>query len=225
MNEVIEVLTVEEYELKNELEKVIDEELHTIESSIETLSRALREYRDKELYRAEYATFEECAANKFNIGRSRAQQLIAYGKTIDALEGLPLPEGYKELPTEGVFRPISKSTIPDDVKREVYVAAVEEAAAEKKPVTGKLIKEKLTELTTEPLPPPPPAVAQKPEYILLLGKVTPSIERVIELLHKANCAKLVTEVYPGCDYDVSQFMDVKNRIEDVIAKYNEGRDE
>lgn len=224
MSEVIEILTFEEFELKNALEEVITGELQVIEASVVTLSRALTEYRDKKLYRDEYSSFAECAAKKFGIGRSRAQQLIACGKTIDALEGLPLPEGYGETPTEGQLRPISKAGIPDEDKRKVYSAAVEQAASEQKPVTGKLIEEKLAELTTQP-PPPQPEVSQKPEYILMLEKIVPSLDRVVELLYNSNREKGVGDVYPGYDDDITALVAVNNRIEDVLAEYNEGHDE
>jgi len=77
MSDIIEILTVEEDELKSEFEIVIHEAFVSIDNLILSLCRAFKEYRDKELYRAEYATFAECAAQKFKIGRSRAQQLIA----------------------------------------------------------------------------------------------------------------------------------------------------
>lgn len=230
MSDIIEVLTVDEDELKAELENVIFEELKTIDSAIVSLSRALREYRDKELYRDEFGTFAECAAQKFKIGRSRAQQLIACGQTVEALVGLPLPEGYTAEPTEGQVRAISKASIPDEVKREVYAAAVEEAADKEKPLTGAMVAKKLEEVTRSKLPepketPPTPIVPKrKPGYILLLGKA----------LEYANGATLAMEEALKCSPDsIFDYLDGTcrgfnasvDKITNILASYNEDVDE
>lgn len=55
--------------------------------------RALAEIRDAQLYRAEFATFEEYVLARFRFSRPRAYQLIDYAAAAGEFEaqGLPLP--------------------------------------------------------------------------------------------------------------------------------------
>lgn len=139
MNEIIESpLTESELELKAELEASIEEGL----SSLERLARDLAEYRDLRLYRDEYASWEECVLKKWNMRRSRVQQLLAAAATSELVNELDIPDEYKT-PSEGQLRPISKKKIPDEEKKQAYSAAVAESIETGKPLTGAMVEEKL----------------------------------------------------------------------------------
>lgn len=72
-------LSAEETKRKNEIEKKIAE----IDTKTENLElkkcELLDEYRDAKLYRADYATFEECALKVFGLKREIAQYKAAIG--------------------------------------------------------------------------------------------------------------------------------------------------
>jgi len=141
MTNVVEVLSEEEKEIKAELELSIEQGL----SSLEQLARDLVEYRDLRLWREDYESWEECVQDKWNIKKTRIQQILTGAATAEVVNELDIPEEYKD-PSEGQIRPISKKKISDEDKKAVYLAAVEECEAEGKALTGAVVEKKAGEL-------------------------------------------------------------------------------
>lgn len=119
-------LTEEEQEIKAELEAVISDR---VKAFLELMT-ALAEYKELKLWRIEYDSFEACCKGKWNIGRSRAQQLIAGGKTLKALE-----EAAVKPENESQVRPLSKGHISDKDKQEIWEGEVNRSAIDGKPIT------------------------------------------------------------------------------------------
>jgi hypothetical protein len=103
------------------------------------LGKALGEIRDKELFKIEFTSFEQCCETHWKISKTHAHRLIAAATIAELLE----PMGY-EVQNERQVRPL-RDLEPDDqvaawseAQEEGGTAdAVERAAAKRRPRTKK----------------------------------------------------------------------------------------
>ena len=107
---------------------------------------ALKEIRDKRLYRQQYDTFEEYCARRWELSRPRAYQLCPASEVVTHLstkvDTKLLPE------SEAQTRPLTRLKEPAQWRR-AWQAAVRLAAAEKRPVTARDTEEAVQRLNGE----------------------------------------------------------------------------
>jgi hypothetical protein len=98
-----------------------------------TVGLALKEIRDRRLYRGQYGTFEEYCARRWEISRPRGYELCAAAEVVKELSAIAdigsLPEN------EGQTRPLTRLKDPAH-RRRAWQTAVNMAAAERRPVTA-----------------------------------------------------------------------------------------
>ena len=103
---------------------------------------ALKEIRDKRLYRQQYDTFEEYCIRRWDFSRIRAYQICAASEvaaSLSTIVNIPLPEN------EAQTRPLTRLKDPAQWRR-AWQAAVKVAAAEKRPVTARDTEEAVQRL-------------------------------------------------------------------------------
>ncbi len=118
----------------NSLDETETLELINLESKVEKSLRAfleiglsLREIRDKRLYRANYATFEDYCINRWEISRGSSYHLIAAASLVENF----VYHGIQIVPnSERICRPLT-SLAPEKNQLEVWNLAVESAPAGK----------------------------------------------------------------------------------------------
>jgi hypothetical protein len=101
---------------------------------------ALRELRDRRLYRSTHKTFEEYCKDRFGFGRSRSYRLIDAVTVVENLadNSEMLPIGQQILPTtERQVRPLTK--LEPEQQREAWSKAVESAGG--KVPSGRIVKD------------------------------------------------------------------------------------
>jgi hypothetical protein len=103
--------------------------------SFYNVGRALADIRSGRLYRAAFSTFDAYAADKWDMTRQRATQLIASWRIHEQLQSY----GFKVLPTtESQCRPFAK--VPEDMEYDSRVVQIWQAVVDSgKPVTAKLV--------------------------------------------------------------------------------------
>lgn len=112
-------LTITERTELEQYEAVIERGLQTFYE----VGQALMEIREKRLYREQYATFEDYSRDRWQLGQSRAYQLIDAAAVISNLQSSTVVE----LPAnERQARPLT--SLPPDGQREAWQVAVESAA-------------------------------------------------------------------------------------------------
>lgn len=97
---------------------------------------ALAEIRDEKLYLDEFNTFEEFCRQKWDIGQSRAYQLM------DASQSAKDVSTIVELPNESAARPLSNLPMKTKIK------VAKSLAKSKKPITQKSVKEAVQKVTS-----------------------------------------------------------------------------
>jgi hypothetical protein len=104
---------------------------------------ALKEIRDKRLYRQQYDTFEEYCARRWELSRPRAYELCAASEVVEDLSAVAdirlLPENERQT------RPLTRLKDPAQWRR-AWQSAVKLAAAEKRPVTARDTEEAVQRL-------------------------------------------------------------------------------
>ncbi|MFL9458901.1 hypothetical protein AB0758_48965 [Tolypothrix bouteillei VB521301_2] len=170
---VYDELTPEEQKERLRLERVI-------ERSFYEAGKALRELRDRRLYRSTHKTFEEYCKNRFGYNRSRSYQFIDAATVVDNLQ--KCPQFVDIFPTaESQVRPLVP--LESDQQWEAWQLSVE--AAGKKVPSARIVKdivEQIMERTKVPNP------YQVGEVCQILPKDNP------ELRGKSKCWCIVTEV-------------------------------
>ena len=95
---------------------------------------ALKEIRDRRLYRERYGTFEEYCARRWELSRPRGYELCAAAEVVEDLSAIAdsstLPEN------EAQTRPLTRLKDPAQWRR-AWHTAVKLAAAEKRPLTAR----------------------------------------------------------------------------------------
>ena len=117
------------------IEKLSDEEQNDrlylerkVERAFYEAGRALRELRDKRLYRSTHKTFENYCQERFGFGRSRSHRLIDAANIVESLtdNSILLSNGQQILPTnERQVRPLTK--LEPLTQRQAWFSAVESA--------------------------------------------------------------------------------------------------
>ena len=104
---------------------------------------ALKEIRDRRLYRQQYDTFEEYCVRRWDVSRPRAYELCAASEVVADLSAIAdiqlLPEN------EAQARPLTRLKDPAQWRR-AWQTAVKLAAAEKRPVTARDTEEAVRRL-------------------------------------------------------------------------------
>ncbi len=105
---------------------------------------ALKEIRDKRLYRQQYDTFAEYVAKRWEMSRPRAYELCAASEVMADLSGIPdirvLPEN------EAQANPLTRLKITEH-RQQAWGMAVAMAAAERRPVTARDAEEAVRKLS------------------------------------------------------------------------------
>jgi hypothetical protein len=130
----------------------------TLESTIEC-ARALKEIKDRELWKDESDSFQAFCTNNWGVSRTRAYQLIDYAEVVDLLPA----EMSTAVDTERVARELHKA--PEEA-RVAILEQVQQAGPVTGPAVAKAVKEmkapeppKLYDRTGFEIPPASPAAA------------------------------------------------------------------
>lgn len=145
-----EVIAVPAVQILEELTEAEAAELHRLEFKVERAfyeaGAALREIRDKRLYRSTHRTFEEYCRDRFGMTPRPAYYLISAAGVVENLE--MRTNGSQILPTnERQVRPLTK--LEPDEQREVWQQAVVEAGG--KVPSGRIVKGIVEQLKEKPL--------------------------------------------------------------------------
>ncbi|MBV8887483.1 MAG: hypothetical protein JO235_26275 [Chroococcidiopsidaceae cyanobacterium CP_BM_RX_35] len=159
--EVVEELSQEEIEDRLRLEL-------KVERAVFEAGKALRELRDRRLYRTTHKTFEDYCQERFKFTRRRPYQLI---DAADVIENLFLTDDVEDLCTIGTQTwPTNERQVRDLVdlapeeQRQVWQKAVE-AAGGKVP-SGRIVKTIVERLKEKPLPQTPLSYMRGDAFIL-----------------------------------------------------------
>ncbi len=145
---VVTVETLATQEETSELTEDEEKERHRLELKVERAfteaGKALRELRDKRLYRSSYKSFEDYCRARFGFTRQSANYLIAGANVVESLT----TNGCQILPTtERQVRPLTK--LEPSEQCEVWQQAVYEAGG--KVPTGQVVKGIVERLKEKPL--------------------------------------------------------------------------
>lgn len=126
---------------------------HRLETKVERAfyeaGSALREIRDRKLYRSTHETFEEYCKERFGFQRSHCYQLIDASGVVDNLSAI----GGQILPTsERQVRPLTK--LEPDEQRQVWTEAVDETGG--KVPSGAIVKSVVQRIKERDNTPPTP---------------------------------------------------------------------
>lgn len=130
---------------------------------------ALRELRDRRLYRDSHKTFEEYCRDRFRFQRSHSYQLIDAAGVVENLSA----NGGQKLPTnERQVRPLT--ALNPEEQREVWQQAVEEAGG--KLPSGRIVKGIVERLKQRDVTPPP--VPYSPgDVVMIRGAGNPELRK------------------------------------------------
>ncbi len=171
----IDPLTIEEEKARFSLER-------KVERAFYEAGKALRELRDRRLYRSTHVTFEEYCRERFDFTRRRPYQLIEaaqiYDNLIDKCEPM-----VPVLPTkEGQVRPLSE--LNTDEQPIAWEAAVKLAGG--KVPTGRIVKDVVKRMKDNN---PKPIPFQVGEICQIMTKDNP------ELRGKGGCWCIIKDIY------------------------------
>src|ERR1035437_3525591 len=186
------VLTAHE---KRDLEKA-ERKIVTVLKSFLEVGLALKEIRDKRLYRQQYDTFEEYCIRRWDFSRIRAYQICAASEVVADLStvvNIPLPGN------EAQARPMACLKMAKH-RRRAWRMALKMAAAEGRPVTARDAEEAVNLLseTIEPTPVNGLPIFKSSESIRAAYADPPYINqarrryRCCEIDHKALIKRLET---------------------------------
>jgi hypothetical protein len=140
-NTPVEIVDEDELSLEDERDKLKLE--REVERAFYRAGCALRELRDRRLYRSTHKTFKEYCQDRFGFTRRRSDYLIGAAEVVDNLSGEPEPKQKREpmvliLPTsERQCRPLTK--LEPEQQREIWHKAVESSKG--KVPSGKVVAE------------------------------------------------------------------------------------
>ena len=171
----IDPLTIEEEKARFSLER-------KVERAFYEAGTALRELRDRRLYRSTHVTFEEYCRERFDFTRRRPYQLIEaaqiYDNLIDKCEPM-----VPVLPTkEGQVRPLSE--LNTDEQPIAWEAAVKQAGG--KVPTGRIVKDVVKRMKDNN---PKPIPFEVGEICQIMTKDNP------ELRGKGGCWCIIKDIY------------------------------
>lgn len=171
----IDPLTIEEEKARFSLER-------KVERAFYEAGKALRELRDRRLYRSTHVTFEEYCRERFDFTRRRPYQLIEaaqiYDNLIDKCEPM-----VPVLPTkEGQVRPLSE--LNTEEQPIAWEAAVKQAGG--KVPTGRIVKDVVKRMKDNN---PKPIPFEVGEICQIMTKDNP------ELRGKGGCWCIIKDIY------------------------------
>ena len=156
-----------------------------VERAFYEAGMALKELRDRRLYRSTHKTFEEYCRERFGYGRDAAYLKIVAAEVYDNLNEI-LPTICRQIPlptNENQLRYIAKARLKPEMQLEVWQQAVE--LAKGKVPSGRIVKNVVRQIKAKPIP----ISFRKGEICRLIAKDNP------ELRGKGGCWCIVTEVY------------------------------
>ena len=140
-NTPVEIVNDDELSLDDERDRLKLE--REVERAFYKAGCALRELRDRRLYRSTHKTFQEYCQDRFGFTRRRSDYLIGAAEVVDNLSGEPEPRLKREplvliLPTsERQCRPLTK--LEPEQQREIWHKAVESSKG--KVPSGKVVSD------------------------------------------------------------------------------------
>lgn len=142
---------------------------------------ALREIRDRRLYREHYGTFAEYCARRWEISRPRGYELCAAAEVVENLSAIAdirlLPEN------EAQTRPLTRLKEPSQW-REAWHSAVKVATAEKRSVTARDTEDAVRNIDSKSLIIVPDGASSEPIYNCIQGDNGDLIRTVARLYLK-----------------------------------------
>jgi hypothetical protein len=127
------------------------------------VGQALMVIRDRRLYRQQHPSFEAYLQQQWQLSRFYAHRLIESAAVREQL----LPIGNNLPENEAQVRPLARLKDPE-ARRQAWQAAIDQAAAEGKPVTAALVRAVVAQhAPAAPTPPPsiPPPSRSEPQTI------------------------------------------------------------
>lgn len=167
-------------------QRVFDRAERTIARGLRSfleVGMALKEIRDRRLYRQLYSTFEEYCARRWDFSRPRAYELVAASEVVADLSAIADTEVLPE--NEAQARPLTR--LKDAAaRRRAWHTAVTMAAAEERPVTARDTEEAVRRLNGNGHT-GPAAAEGGPVYTCVQGTNADLIATVARLyLHKGD---------------------------------------
>ncbi|MDJ0594883.1 MAG: hypothetical protein QNJ72_33720 [Pleurocapsa sp. MO_226.B13] len=156
-----------------------------VERAFYEAGMALKELRDRRLYRSTHKTFESYCRERFGYGRDAAYLKIVAAEVYDNLNEI-MPTNCRQIPlptNEHQLRYIAKARLKPEMQLEVWRAAVE--LAKGKVPSGRIVKNVVRQIKAKPIP----ISYRQGEICRLIAKDNP------ELRGKGGCWCIVTEVY------------------------------
>jgi hypothetical protein len=152
VSEVSEPLSLAETQTLEHYEAIITQGFKTFVE----VGQALLAIREQRLYRQDYATFEDYLQQRWDLGQSRAYQLMDAAGVVTNLKSSTIVE----LPSnEAQARPLT--TLPAEQQREVWQEAVQTAPAGK--VTAKHVQETVKRVKATGTTPPKTTTPKPPK--------------------------------------------------------------
>lgn len=142
-------------EVLEELSPQEERERHRLELRVERAfyeaGVALRELRDKKLYRSTHRTFEAYCRDRFNYSRDTAYLKIAAAVVYENIQKF-LPTNCRQIPmpmNEYQLRAIAKAELEPEIQASTWLQGVEEAGG--KPPSGRLVKSIVERIKEKPV--------------------------------------------------------------------------
>ncbi len=155
-----------------------------VERAFYEAGRALKELRDKRLYRNTHKTFEEYCRSRFGYGKNNANMKILAASVVEEIEKMTTIGGQILPTTERQVRPLT--SLEPEQQREAWNEAVTEAGG--KLPSGRIVKDivqRIKERTNKPMPNP-----------FTVGDVVQiQVKDDPELKGKNNLTAIVTEIH------------------------------
>ena len=146
---------------------------------------ALKEIRDKRLYRQHFDTFEEYVAKRWELSRTRAYELCAASEVVADLSAIAdirfLPEN------EAQARPLSRLKLPDQRER-AWNVALERAAEAGRAVTARDAEDAVKHLSKS---------ASTESIHTHRGRVTFGLRSMLDKIHTGDCIDLLPRLPDG----------------------------
>lgn len=156
-----------------------------VERAFYEAGMALKQLRDRRLYRSTHKTFESYCRDRFGYGRDAAYLKIVAAEVYDNLNEI-MPTNCRQIPlptNEHQLRYIAKARLKPEMQLEVWQQAVE--LAEGKVPSGRIVNQVVRRIKEKPTR----ISYRKGEICHLIAKDNP------ELRGKGGCWCIVTEIY------------------------------
>lgn len=185
-----DLTTIDRRDLRN-LETVVETGLATFLQ----VGEALREIRERQLYREKYQTFEKYVSTRWEMSRQRAYQLIEAVEVKNEIVNNCLHfDAEQSLPAnESQYRVLA--ALDDQTASTVWQAVVEESDAVGEKPTAKKIKQKAKEVLKGEIVPPkkpakePPKTDEKQDLSRCLSLIKQHVDRAVMHASDANMVK------------------------------------